>query len=78
MDGRSSGVTGQRIEGRAGHELVSPACRHHRAESGGEARVRELNGGGGPRGQLRVVAENHHGRRLSSADICEWWQRRHA
>ena len=78
VDSRPAREGGQGIEGGAGNELVSPAGWHHRAEPCGEAGMRELDGGGGSRGELRVVAENHHGRRVSSADICRWWQRRHA
>lgn len=61
-----------------GDQLIAPTARHGRVEAGGETRMRELNGRCGTRGEQRIVAENHHGRRVRSADICEWWQRRHA
>lgn len=78
VNGRTCRESAQRSERRAGNKLVSPAGRHRREEPRSEAGMRKLYRGGGPRGELRVVAENHHGRRVSSADICEWWQRRHA
>src|SRR6478672_3261487 len=75
VDGGSRRPAAQGVECRAGYELVSPAGWYDRAEAEGEAGVRELDGGRGSRGQQRVVAENHHGRRVRSAEICEWWQR---
>jgi hypothetical protein len=78
MNGGPSRASAQRVERGTGYELVSPTGGNHCAKAGGEAGMRELDGGCGPRGQYRVVAENHHGRRDRSAKICEWWQRRHA
>jgi hypothetical protein len=78
VNGGTRGARGNRRQRRRGNELVSPARGDDRAEAGRECCVSELDWSCGSRSEDRVVAENHHGRRGSGTDICEWWQRRHA